>query len=366
MKSLHFLFVSLLLLCTVFNVFRCSSTITRLDYYGRRLVSFNPVADRGNGSWIANRTVHGALLQTCQLVKTHLASHIKHPHICENVSASATSALSHVSSNIAIPFFAWPMVLGKACPSSLFPSLHPPSHTSSSSLHHRLPISHERGYGLSHVQIWLEFVFFDIDLLEARKRSPPEYLTSNSYSSVSGIFQTFANGTLLKNGIPFLEDDVIFVLEEDSVPFLNANFSQENFEILKDELQRLHNGVLIFKECSHSGFGVHGRPTRDENRSSPSLFNSRHLRRLNTDSHSYISEGRSDQNHHHLIHQSTLPAHQNSCFNNYAINRKIARSLSSFYDVCGKNFEHQMIQALRILNITIHLSDSNLFIFPNT
>lgn len=304
----------------------------------RQLITFNPVVDRGNSSWIENRTVHGAILQTCNFLKTH--SHLRHSgplshfHYCGKPRAESTEI-----GQFPIPFVSWPIVNGRSCPIPLMQH-----HNSKSS---GLISQVEKGYGLSHLQIWLEFVFFDHDLLLARLRTPPEFLGSTTWSSVSGTFHSYSNGTLTKNGVPFQEEDFLVVIEEDSLSRLNI--STINLNTLEKELSELKlNEILLLRSCGHP------------------LRNSKHDNTI-ASSHSESNETLSDStNHHRILSNSALSSqsiHGNNhiCFSSYVTTRHVIRRLADMYDVCGRGFDQQMNHILSSLNFSIVLSHSNLF-----
>lgn len=313
-----------------------------------------PIPDQPNMTWIQNKSIHAAILQTCQFKKSHEAIHIRHLLQCEKISSSASLSSSPFLSNFPLLFTTWPVIIGQACPFSHQEANNhlPLSSSSSSSPHQPVQINHhEKGYGLSHLQIWLEFIFFDPDLLEARLRNPPEYLTSNSYSSVSGIFQTFPNGFLLKNHVPFQEKDILLILEEDSIPLLNMT-SNHHLQILEEELTRLHHlEILMLSSCSipmvqPTGIIQH-----------PPNFRKRRL----SDTNNHLPPQSQHQKNHLPTHNSNPSFHHRECFNAYALTRHVARILSKYYDACGRLFDHQMIQIAKHHNITLIHSESKIF-----
>lgn len=106
----------------------------------------------------------------------------------------------------------------------------------------------DTGHGLSHFQIWTDFVFFDQDVLEARLRPTPEYVASTTYSSVSGHFQAFPNGTLSKNGVPYLDDDLLVILEDNLV--LNISYAHAVEQNLREIFLSLKDvDVLWMTSC---------------------------------------------------------------------------------------------------------------------
>ena len=102
---------------------------------------------------------------------------------------------------------------------------------------------------LAHFQIWWEFVFFDHDVLlfrNQKKHSFPLVGTYNSttFSSVSGQFALTANGTLLKNGLPFREDDILVVFEDD----IDVAVSDHR-AFLQDEFNAMNVDLLFLGWC---------------------------------------------------------------------------------------------------------------------
>jgi hypothetical protein len=336
----------------------------------RNLASLpDPVVDKPNMTWIFNRTVHGAIVNTCEFTKTHISSYFRHQPVCTNYSADSISSMV---SSFPLSFASWPVMVTKACPTLLPQFSHPKA---------------EKGYGLSHLQIWMEFIFYDHDLLDARLRKPPEYLISNSYSSTSGIFQSFENGTLLKNGFPFQEDDILVVFEEDSIPSLTI--TEESLHILESELLALNDRILLLRSnCSttdsHHSFPLHDNPTAghhpsslgsEENRDSVSNRLRRVLQSAVPHGGHPGGGGPGGAGHHphhpthsninnnappHSIGAATHPVHS-SCFNGYALTRSVARYLSKHFDICGKFLDQQIFQLMKRSNYSMVHSQSKLF-----
>ena len=92
---------------------------------------------------------------------------------------------------------------------------------------------------------------FDNDVLGAIHRPKPEYITSNTYSSVSGVFQAASNGSLYKNGIPFLDDDILIVLEDTA-----ERAVEDVTQALKDELSLMSTSITRSISNSSSGSGI--------------------------------------------------------------------------------------------------------------
>ncbi len=210
-----------------------------------------PTVDRGYDSIVPNRTVYAALLLK------------NNPQFSEKFDR-ANDTLTLVGQNV--KFRKWLSIESKPCPAY---QLHG-SHRNRT----------ERGHGMSHLQLWLEFAFFDRDVLEARVRKVPEFVTSNSYSSVSGIFQAVENGSLYRDGRLFLKEDVLLVTEESLDTFKHVNVSR-----LIDRMGKMMNGIAVVATC-------------------------------------------------HQAHSI--------CLHSYAITRDCAESLAEMYDVCGPPPEQQL------------------------
>lgn len=251
---------------------------TKIEHGRHLAVVFNPVVDRGSSSWLSNTTVFLAQLKTfdchdCPTADLHL-----------NVT-EASLYRDNVSSILPITSVHWSILQSRPCPGFQGTSAH------------RV----ERGHGMSHLQIWEEFTFFDRDTDEARFRPKPEYLTSNSYSSVSGVFQAFANGTLLKNDVPYQDNDLQLVIEDGIVPVQNFSLN-----VLAKDLQQNKFDMLMLMSCpvaSHHHSSVHAAAVK-----------------------------------HHGHARDAPPI----CLSAYAITRSGARLLTSLFDVCGMRLDHQL------------------------
>eukprot|EP01035_Chromulina_nebulosa_P019840 gene19840-25789_t len=117
----------------------------------------------------------------------------------------------------------------------------------------------ERGLAVAHYHIWLDFIFFDHDVLdELAKGSIHGEYTSTTWTSTSGIFTAYDNGTLYKNGKPFSEDDILVIFEDDAISAIkdcNTTMIEELSDMSTDFLYlgwcegRLARPVPL---CSHS------------------------------------------------------------------------------------------------------------------
>lgn len=182
-----------------------------------------PKIDYGTDKLVANRTVYSALtISDGKSIAAHLhqkGEHGVHAGNHTQLESDVIAILKVRSKNrealvasLNFETFQWPMINTHACP-------HYPH-----SGHART----ERGFGLSHMQIWLEFYFFDHDIIDAMHRKVPEYITSNSYSSVSGVFSSVQNGSIYKNGIPFLDEDITLVFEDTAMWAPHSTSASDN------------------------------------------------------------------------------------------------------------------------------------------
>jgi hypothetical protein len=228
------------------------------DLLRRKLIEFHPQVDRGNSSFVSGITVFGAV------VRLPIYGHEDPLSILHTPSHQQEFNIEKLKLSLPFPLVIWPAVGAKTCPAY---SLSP----------HRI----ENGKGLSHYQVWIDFVFFDHDVLEARYRPKPEYVSSTSYSSISGHFQAFSNHTLYKNDLLYLDEDILVVLE-DNVHIIHIDTLSDN---LRFSLTKLKSAL----------------DTID------------------------------------LLRLSKTPH-----YNAYAMTRKAARKLIRLYDVCGHNLGMQL------------------------
>eukprot|EP01039_Chlorochromonas_danica_P002643 gene2643-2887_t len=272
-----------------------------------------PVVDRGNNSFLPDqRTLYAALLHlppppppsatSSSMHRLDEDSHFHHQH--HHHPSRATGSGSEMQAIIPAPLRPWPFIEMKPCPQY---SLHPSSSSSSSSgspaTGHRLS---DTGHGLSHFQIWTDFVFFDLDVLEARVRPTPEYVASTTYSSVSGHFQAFPNGTLTKNGVPYLEDDLLVVLEDNLV--LNISHAHSVEQDLREVFLSLKDVDVVW-----------------------------------------------------LTSCPPLALQDGICNYAYAATRRAYRSIIEHFDICGRSLESQLVTMEHRKLIRMRTDGSHLF-----
>lgn len=249
----------------------CLLTIVSAMHHERRSLKIEtPVVDRGNSNWIFNKTAYAAIISTG----------------CNGLS----NALNYDEAlgGFPVPFRIWSAIQTKSCPHFLRGS-------------HR----NEKGHGLSHLQALMDFYFFDNDVDEARFRKNPEYIASTTYSSVSGNFQSFANGTLFKNDVEYKMDDLLIVFEDKAT--MNITLIEKNFwASFADELSRFQEDIFIFGNCK----------TQDK---------------------------------------------LELCMTAYAISRHGAKVVSQYFDLCGNKFNSQIKKMANLGLLKLKDSRNKLF-----
>jgi hypothetical protein len=147
----------------------------------------------------------------------------------ENLSAPemATVSINFIGNLDMLPFHftTWPEVLTGLCPS-----------------HHNRKSHKSENAGLSHshYQVWMDFIFFDHDVLGAvRRNEVEEVYNSTAWSSTGGAFSASKSGSLWKNNLPFTEDDIIVIIEGDALVAVK-NIS----EIMRNEFTNMTTDLL--------------------------------------------------------------------------------------------------------------------------
>lgn len=109
--------------------------------------------------------------------------------------------IKNLSSELPFSLTYWPRGYSKPCPKD----------------RRNVAVSGDEKY--SHLQIWLDFVFFDHDVLISARRGIEGRYNSTWFSSTSSSFAAINNGTtLLREEIPFLENDIIVIFEDTAFP----------------------------------------------------------------------------------------------------------------------------------------------------
>lgn len=180
----------------------------------------------GNSHFVPNITVFGSILMTDagEPVKETAANET-------NFAALRCLHARDMYSKLPFPVVEWPALFTKPCPQKRH------GHKS------------ERGLAFAHLQIWLDFIYFDPDVLLAVAKSEVkenEPYVSTSYSSSSGLYVAHKNGSLYKNGVPYLEDDIMVIFEDDAdfgIPAVDMNST------LLEELSAMSSDLLYLGWC---------------------------------------------------------------------------------------------------------------------
>ena len=183
------------------------------------LLSWKRSCLAGNQTFIPGISVHGAII---------MSDYGTMPSANGVVGERGIHARQFVKA-LPIAVVEWPPVFTKECP------------------RHHLKRRHhgatERGLALAHYQIWLDFVFFDHDVLAEFNKTKQEY-ASTEYSSVSSVFMVAPNGTLYKDSVPFSDDDILVVFEDD------ADIAVQDVDSsLRQELSDMHVDLLFLGWC---------------------------------------------------------------------------------------------------------------------
>jgi len=195
---------------------------------------------RGTQTLVPGRSIYGSVIMTDymgDLTKAFLAMNgtaegAMNPNFKAFQMAASRGAHSRTMlGSLPFPVLEWPPIYTKNCP-------------------HRSRAVHthtERGLALAHYQIWIEFSYFDHDVLKEKtnNRTDLKEYSSTDFSSVSNHFTySAANGTLLKDGIPFLDDDIMVIFEDD-IEIAVHNHSV----ILQEELSTMDVDLLFLGWC---------------------------------------------------------------------------------------------------------------------
>lgn len=134
--------------------------------------------------------------------------------------------------SLPFPVVEWPAVFTKACPKNRV-----------GKHDHKT----ERGLALAHFQIWLEFIYFDPDVIEAYEKGLVKGIfTSSTWTSTSAVFSVSENGTYYKDGVPYTEDDIIVIFEDDAdIAIVEQDLNSTLFE----ELSQINADILYLGWC---------------------------------------------------------------------------------------------------------------------
>jgi hypothetical protein len=188
----------------------------------------------GTSTIVKNITVYGALISSTgistNLELTNTRKDVDHTSSSTSSTSSRISASEmaelranhsrNIQKQLPFPVVEWPSIFTRPCPSS--------KHT------HKT----ERGVALAHYQIWLDFIYFDYKDIDTKS-------SMNSRSKEKVSFSKDDKGNLYKNGIPFKDDDIIVIFEDDAdIAIKNAN------ETIIEELQQMSTDILYLGWCN--------------------------------------------------------------------------------------------------------------------
>lgn len=188
----------------------------------------------GNGNIVPNITVFGAIIMSDagkQITSATSAGTNEIKSDGHTASELAEMRLIHARQQMQLypfPLVEWPAVFTRPCPQN------------------RHGHKTEHGLALAHYQIWLDFIYFDRDVLQALERMEvkEEGYRSTTFTSTGGEFMAYPNGSLYKNGIPFRDDDILVVLEDDAeIAIVGANTT------LIEEFATMNTDLLFLGWC---------------------------------------------------------------------------------------------------------------------
>ena len=238
-------FVTVILLCT-----ELSSLSQNNDHQLRRLSEVRvddaidnstyeqPDSDfRGTTSFVMNKTIYGAIIMSDYGEMPHgkrheisiidnSSSERKRSYLRE-ISVNRSINARKMISNLPFPVVHWPPVFAKACPYS--------------KSQHKT----ERGLTYAHYRIWLDFVYFDNELLGKLERKEIKGLQGiENLGYLEDTFAAAENGTLYKHGSLYRDDNIIIIFEDDAdIAVVNIR------EALLEELTNMTTDLLFLGWC---------------------------------------------------------------------------------------------------------------------
>lgn len=226
--------------------------------------------ERGTTHLFPEKSVHGAIIMSeaafNPLPKNMTALSLDQLNYLRRITARIYNyrLLQH---DLPFRLSRWSGMSGLPCPQ------HPEGHRT------------ERGLLYAHFRIWKEFVYFDEDLLSQLSRHNGT-IPTDVLASRDKVFKIYSNGTMTKQGIPFKDDDVLVIFEDDA-----ENCITDLPVTITEELKAMHGiDVLYLGWCD----GKNARP-------------------------------------HPL------------CAHAYAITRASARKLIKYFEPCGKALDEQLL-----------------------
>jgi len=218
------------------------------------------------------------------------------------ISSSTSSSLVNSSLILLqkqLPFILseWPSIYTAPCP------------------HYKRTQKVDRGHSFSHYQIWLDFVYYDYDVIKAvNNKEFKNVYTSTSFSSTSSIFIAYENGTLYKDGILYNDNDIIIIFE-DKIDIVVNDLK----DILIDELKNMNTDILYLGWC-------YGKSKSNNNNNNNNNNN--------------------------------IPL----CSHAYALTRRGAKQVIAYYNLCGPPIDEQLAHMIKNNYISYRLVNTTKYI----
>lgn len=181
----------------------------------------------GKRGIVGNITVFGAIVNSdVDVLHINPATLSPEEYEAKRMSFIRLENIRNLTAELPFELVHWPAVMTRPCPQN------------------RHGHKTERGVALAHFQIWSDFIFFDHDVLDNLARGITNTYNSTSFSSTSGFFSANPTGELFKNGIPFLDDDILVVFEDDA-----ESVVKDTAVTLIEELSSMTTDLLYLGWC---------------------------------------------------------------------------------------------------------------------
>jgi hypothetical protein len=199
--------------------------------------SSNSNDNRNKYITINNKSIYGAIIIDDGIKKTVSTSFKTLSEIAE-IDSIISKHNNDTNTNITplhkllpITLLQWPSIYTTSCP------------------HYKRKVKVDRGHCYSHYQIWLDFIYYDYDVINAvNNNEVKDVYISTSYSSSSAIFTAYKNGTLYKDGVKFDDNDAIIIFED------NVEIAVRDLDsIIINELKDMNTDILYFGWCQGKG-----------------------------------------------------------------------------------------------------------------
>lgn len=248
------------------------SYVTRkLRQYDEQWLSHIDKAYFGTDNLLKNKniTIYGAVMNSdIDILHTDPKTWTPEMFFEKRLSLMRLQNIHNLSLELPFELVHWPAVITRPCPQN------------------RHGQKTERGVGLAHYQVWLDFIFFDHDVLKEIPLGIKGIYNSTTWSSTSGMFAATEDGSLYKNDKVYRDDDILVIFEDDAESIVT-----HTNETILEELNEMTTDILYLGWCE-------GRLARP------------------------------------------VPL----CTHAYAVTRRGARILVDKYEPCGKAIDEQMVQ----------------------